>query len=91
MSDQPDKEPADTEDTKQAPPSQEPETTIVASGTTTVDRNELAWSVDETDEIQSTRHGRIVSAGLIALLAGISDCRNTACGNIFRSHIIETW
>jgi hypothetical protein len=69
MSDQAEKNPADTDDTMQAPPSEEPET--IASDTTTVDRDELACSLDETDEIQSTRHGRIVSAGLIALVAGI--------------------
>lgn len=71
MSDQPDKDSTDADDTKQAPPSgEEPETTVVASDTTTIDREELAWSLDNTDEIQSWGHGRIVSAGLVALLVG---------------------
>jgi cell division septation protein DedD len=71
MSDQADKNSADTDDTMQAPSSEEPGTAIVAPDTTNVDRNELAWSLDETDEIRPTRHGRIVSLGLVALLAGI--------------------
>src|SRR6516164_4249234 len=71
MNDQPDKDSADTDDTMQAPPSEEPETAIVASDTSTADRRDLAWSLDETDEIQPTGRGRIVSAVLIALLAGI--------------------
>jgi hypothetical protein len=30
-----------------------------------------AWSLDETDEMQSARHGRIVSAALIVLLCAV--------------------
>jgi hypothetical protein len=53
MSDQPDKDSADADDTMQAPPSEEPETAIVASDTTNIDRNELAWSLDEIDELKA--------------------------------------
>jgi hypothetical protein len=68
VSDQADKHSTDTDDTKQAPSGDEPETT--ATDTSAADRAELAWS-DDTDEIAPKRYGRIVSAGLVALLAGI--------------------
>ena len=58
--------------TTHAAPADEPETVIdAASDTTAVDGEEQAWSQDETDEIQPTRHGRMVSAALVVLLAGI--------------------
>jgi hypothetical protein len=71
MTDQADKHWADTDDTMQAPPSEDPKTAVVASNTTTVVGNELAWSLD-TDEIQPKRHGRNVSAALIALLVAVT-------------------
>jgi hypothetical protein len=82
MTDQPDKHPADTDDTKQAQPSdEEPETTIVASDTTTVDRDELAWSLDDTDAELKAEHRSwtdtwkttamiLASAALVAAMVG---------------------
>jgi hypothetical protein len=77
MDDQPDKHPTDTDDTVQAPPSEEPETDIVASDTGTVDRDELAWSLDETDELAEHRpwtDTRIIAAcvAVLAVVVGAS-------------------
>jgi hypothetical protein len=56
VTDQPDKDPADMDETTHAPPSEEPETSVVASDTTTVDRDELAWSLDDTDDELKAEH-----------------------------------
>jgi hypothetical protein len=60
----------DDDDTHAAPESNEPKTDLHP----TVNAPEVAqaWSLDDTDELEPARHGRIVVwAGLVALLAGI--------------------
>jgi hypothetical protein len=55
MKDQPDKDSADTDDTMQAPPSEEPETAIVASDTSTVDAT--SWPGDGMKPMRFNRQG----------------------------------
>jgi len=47
MTKQPDKQSADTDDTMQARPSDEPETVVVDSHTISVDRAALAWTLED--------------------------------------------
>jgi hypothetical protein len=64
--------PSDQDDTVQA--DAEPETTVVASDISTVDRAELAWSLDDTQESDTPKRqwrGHLLWAGLVTLLCAI--------------------
>jgi hypothetical protein len=82
MTDQADKTSADTDDTKRAPPPDEPETVVVDSHTINVDRAELAWSQDdEADEPQrqSWRYTTVVAGVLVACAVVLAGLVLTVC------------
>jgi hypothetical protein len=84
------------DDTQAGANAGEPETTVDASGASTVDRAELAWSTEpetgaelSAPETEPTRqHGRAVSVGLVVLVRR-RRCGNVVCGNTFRQTAVD--
>ena len=91
MTDQVDKKSAATDDTKQAPSSdEEPQTTVVASDTATVDRAQLAWSLDNTDEIQLRERGARLVGCTGRTVGRDNRSHNMARGNVFHGPTIDS-
>jgi len=71
MTKQPDKQSADTDDTMQARPSDEPETVVVDSHTISVDRAALAWTLEDEAADKPQRRSWPRTVGLAT---GIAAC-----------------